>query len=100
IIVGLGATLKRVQITHVENSTYFGELHLEIGNVVKVVDARPSDSIAVALRMDAPIFADDSLLSDPDEDDDSGETVEAPPQSQPSEGTRLTAEELKSYLEK
>jgi bifunctional DNase/RNase len=100
IIDGLGATLKRVQITHVENGTYFGELHLEIGNVVKVIDARPSDSIAVALRMDAPIFAEDSLLSDPDEDDDSGETVEAPPQSQPSEGTRLTAEELKSYLEK
>jgi bifunctional DNase/RNase len=99
LIVGLGATLRRVQITHVENSTYFAELHLEIGNAVKVVDARPSDSIAVALRMDAPIFADEALLSDPGEDDNSGDTVEAPPQ-QASEGTRLSAEELKSYLEK
>ncbi len=99
LIVGLGATLRRVQITHVENSTYFAELHLEIGDAVKVVDARPSDSIAVALRMDAPIFADEALLSDPGEDDNSGDTVEAPPQ-QSSEGTRLSAEELKSYLEK
>src|SRR5688572_8439088 len=53
LIAGLGATLKRVEITHVENSTYFAELHLELGGSVKVVDARPSDSIAVALRMNA-----------------------------------------------
>ncbi len=98
LIVGVGATLRRVQITHVENSTYFAELHLDIGNVMKVIDARPSDSIAVALRMDAPIFAADDLLSDPDPDDDAGETVEAPQQN--TEGTRLSAEQLKSYLEK
>lgn len=98
LIVGLGATLRRVQITHVENSTYFGELHLEVGGAVKVIDARPSDSIAVALRMDAPIFADESLLADPDEHDET-ESVETPPQ-QSTEGTRLSAEELKSYLEK
>jgi len=98
LIVGMGATLRRVQVTHVENSTYFAELHLEIGNTMKVIDARPSDSIAVALRMDAPIFADEALLSDPDEEDDAGETVESPPQA--NEGTRLSAEQLKSYLEK
>jgi uncharacterized protein len=99
LIIGIGATLRRVQITHVENSTYFAELHLEVGNTMKVIDARPSDSIAVALRMDAPIFADDSLLSDPDDEDEAGETVESP-QQQPNEGTRLSAEQLKSYLEK
>lgn len=99
LIIGLGATLRRVQITHVESSTYFAELHLEVGNTMKVIDARPSDSIAVALRMDAPIFADDSLLSDPDDENEAGETVESP-QQQPNEGTRLSAEQLKSYLEK
>lgn len=98
LIVGMGATLRRVQVTHVENSTYFAELHLEIGSVMKVIDARPSDSIAVALRMDAPIFAADDLLSDPDADDESGETVESP--NHTSEGVRLSAEQLKSYLEK
>jgi uncharacterized protein len=100
LIVGLGATLRRVQITHVANSTYYAELHLEMSGTAKVVDARPSDSIAVALRMDAPIFADESLLSDPEEEADAGETVDSPTTSQPSEGTRLSAEELKSYLEK
>lgn len=99
LMLGLGGTLRRVQITHIENSTYFAELHVDIGNVMKVIDARPSDSIAIALRMDAPIFADESLLSDPDEEDaTAGESVDASPT--PTEGTRLTAEELQSYLEK
>ena len=101
LIVGLGATLQRVQITHVENSTYFAELHLDLGGTVKVIDARPSDSIAVALRMDAPILAADDLLSDPDEEAERGDTVESAPQvSGGGEGTRLSADELKAYLEK
>ena len=98
LIVGLGATVRRVQITHVANSTYFAELHLEIGGAVKVIDARPSDSIAVALRMDAPIFADEALLTERDDESETGENVEAP--TKLSEGTRLSGEELKSYLEK
>jgi bifunctional DNase/RNase len=99
LIEGLGARLTRVQITHVANSTFFAELHLVVNGMAKVIDARPSDSIAVALRMDAPIFAAEDLLSDPDEES----AVDAPEtdQSRPSgEGTRLSAEELKAYLEK
>ena len=62
IITGLGATLKRVQITRVENNTYYGELLLERdGNSIRV-DSRPSDAIAIALRLEAPIFAAESLL--------------------------------------
>ena len=99
LIIGMGATLRRVQITHVADSTYFAELHLDIGGVAKVIDARPSDSIAVALRMDAPIFAADDLLSDPDEESEAGDNVEASSTTS-GEGTRLSAEELKSYLEK
>src|ERR1043165_1118022 len=96
LIMGMGATLKRVHITHVANSTYYAELHLDLNGAVKIVDARPSDSIAVALRMDAPIFADESLLSDPAEAE-AGELPEAKPSA---EGSRLTAEQLKAYLEK
>jgi bifunctional DNase/RNase len=99
LIVGLGATLKRVQVTHVANSTFFAELHLEVNGTAKVIDARPSDSIAVALRMDAPIFAADDLLTDPDDEAESGESVESP-QRKSGEGTRLSADELKAYLEK
>ena len=57
LIVGLGGTLRRVQITKVQKSTYFAELHISRGDTVVQIDARPSDSIAVALRLQAPIFA-------------------------------------------
>src|ERR1044071_7075979 len=45
ILEGLGAKLRRVQITHVANSTFFAELHLEVNGSTKTIDARPSDSI-------------------------------------------------------
>ncbi len=63
IIVGLGATVQRVNISRVQSNTYFAELLLQRGEDVISIDARPSDSIAVALRFAAPIFANETLLS-------------------------------------
>lgn len=63
IIIGLGGALKRVQITKVEDRTYYAEMHVARTDRVVHIDARPSDSIAIALRFSAPIFAQDSLLS-------------------------------------
>jgi uncharacterized protein len=101
LILGLGATLRRVQITRVEKNTYFAEMHLHRGDTVVQVDARPSDSIAVALRLEAPIFAADSLLTNveigemtEEEEDDTGGLPSAPPSS-----SELNAEQLKNYLE-
>ena len=62
VVGGMGGTLQRVLITRVEKSTYFAELIIDRDGEVISVDARPSDSIALALRMKARIFADDSLL--------------------------------------
>lgn len=62
IMAGLGGALQRVLITRVEDSTYFAELIIDRDGDVVSIDARPSDSIALALRADARIFADDSLL--------------------------------------
>lgn len=63
IIIGLGADLRRVLITQVKENTYYAELHLYQGdNHVVQIDARPSDSIAVALRLKAPIFTSEELL--------------------------------------
>jgi bifunctional DNase/RNase len=98
LIVGLGARLNRVAITHVASNTFFAELELEVDGETRTIDTRPSDGIAVALRLDAPIFAADELLSEPDDEADVGESVDA--ESKSGEGNRLTAEELKAYLEK
>lgn len=96
VIQAMGVTLKRVQITRVEKNTYYAELHLERAGTVVVVDARPSDSIAIGLRMDAPIFAADELLMTAEEE---AEQSTSEPNLASSGDAELTAEQLKEYLE-
>jgi hypothetical protein len=63
-IVQLGATLQRIIITRLELNTFFATLVLQSKEgVLKEVDARPSDSIAVALRAEAPIFVAEEVLN-------------------------------------
>jgi bifunctional DNase/RNase len=62
VLKGLGGRVQKVLITRVEKSTYFAEIIVQRDGDVFSLDARPSDSIAVALRVSARIFADDSLL--------------------------------------
>ena len=95
LIIGLGGTLRRVSITRVQKSTYYAEMQIEGPTGVVEVDARPSDSIAIALRLDAPIFAPSSLLTTLDDTAEAeGEELSVdPPDSE------LTAEQLKAYLE-
>ena len=60
----LGAKLKRIVITKLEFNTFFASLVLETKDGERrEVDARPSDSIAVALRADAPIFVSEEVLN-------------------------------------
>jgi hypothetical protein len=107
LIVGLGGALRRVQITKVEQRTYYAELHIGGPNGMVQIDARPSDSIAIALRLQAPIFAQESLLSHPsDEEDEDEETTygsppatPAPPGREPTSPDQMSADQLKAYLE-
>jgi len=63
VIVGLGGELRKVLITSVRDNTYFAELHIHRdGHDVFQVDARPSDSIALALRLRTPVYAAAALL--------------------------------------
>lgn len=105
LILGLGGTLRRVQITKVQQRTYFAELHLSGPGGAVQVDARPSDSIAIALRLQAPIFAQESLLTTMEVDDEeSAGTYGSPPATPPAPSAtpdrdELSAEQLKAYLE-
>ncbi|MEQ1857584.1 MAG: bifunctional nuclease family protein [Longimicrobiales bacterium] len=64
VMKGLGGSLQKVIITKVESSTYYAELIVRRNGEVFSLDARPSDSIAVALRAAARIFAQDDLLEE------------------------------------
>jgi hypothetical protein len=84
------------EITRVAKGTYFAEMHIVRGGEVVHVDARPSDSIAIALRFPAPIYADESLLVAMTEDEpDEGVVPETPP-AQSTED--MTVEQLQKYL--
>jgi uncharacterized protein len=98
LIAGLGGELRRVQITRVAKGTYYAEMHIVRGGEVIQVDARPSDSIAIALRFPAPIFADESLLvAMGEEEPDEGEDVV--PETPPAQSTDdMTVEQLQRYL--
>ncbi|MGH7704102.1 MAG: bifunctional nuclease family protein, partial [Gemmatimonadales bacterium] len=74
VVVGLGAELRRVQISALKDKTYFAELLLCREDHVFQFDARPSDSIALALRLNAPIFTEAQLL-----DQSTLETLDAAP---------------------
>ena len=64
LITQLGATLTRVVINKLEFNTFFAKLVVQTKDgALEEVDARPSDSIALALRADAPIFVADEVLN-------------------------------------
>ena len=91
VITGLGGELRRVHIRTVHENTYYAELLIRRGDDLFQVDARPSDSIAIALRLEAPIFAAEELL-----DDGEGEGPPRPP----AEPDAPDAEALKRRLER
>ena len=58
----LNTTLERIVITEVKDDTFYAVLWLRQGNEAVVVDARPSDAIALALRADCPIFVAEQVM--------------------------------------
>ena len=62
LLLQLGITVQRIVITELREATYFSELILGQGDKVLVLDARPSDAIAMALRASAPIYVAQRVL--------------------------------------
>ncbi|MGB8698261.1 MAG: bifunctional nuclease family protein [Thermosynechococcaceae cyanobacterium] len=60
----LGVTLERVIIHSLQDNTFFAVLTLKQGEIAQRVDARPSDAIALALRMNAPIWVMEEVVAD------------------------------------
>lgn len=65
IVEKTGYKVDRIEINDVEKDTYFSGIYLSNENGEEVViDSRPSDAIAVAIRVDAPIFVSEKVLDD------------------------------------
>lgn len=63
VMAQLGGELERVVIDKVRGTVFFATLCIRRGTEIIKVDARPSDAIAVAVRLKAPIYVDESVLA-------------------------------------
>jgi len=78
----LGTTVTRVVVTEIVDRTYFAELHLSTPTGDKVISARPSDAIALAVRCGAALFASNELIDavgqepEPEAVDDAAEIID------------------------
>jgi len=59
----LGAEVNRVLVQDIRDGTYYAELYLHQGDKEIIVDARPSDAIALALRTNAPLYITEKVAA-------------------------------------
>jgi bifunctional DNase/RNase len=62
LVEGLSGRVRRVIISKLESETFFADLVIERNGQVLTIDARPSDSVGLALRSDAPIFVAEEVM--------------------------------------
>jgi bifunctional DNase/RNase len=63
-LAALAAEVVRITVTDLQESTFFAEIELRSGDRSITVSSRPSDAVALAVRVDAPIFAAESVLAE------------------------------------
>src|SRR5436309_15812022 len=62
VLMGLETKVHKVVVTELREDTFYAVIWLDHGGEVISVDSRPSDALALALRVDCPIFVDDLVL--------------------------------------
>jgi bifunctional DNase/RNase len=87
VIHDLKADIKKVVVSDLKDNTFYALIHLSIAGEVMVIDARPSDAIALALRARAPIYVEDSVI-------DNAKTVDLAPEKGDSERLQKWLENL------
>ncbi len=87
IVEKTGYNIEKVEINDVEKETYYATIYLKNDNdEIVEIDSRPSDAIAVAIRVDAPIFVNAKVLSTGSVSTDSAKDAQE-------------AEEFKSFIQ-
>jgi bifunctional DNase/RNase len=62
LLEALDARVVKVEVNDLKENTFFAMIHVRIGDSEITVDARPSDAIALALRVAAPIFVEEDVV--------------------------------------
>ncbi len=63
LLMGLEAGVRKVVVSELRDDTFYAVIWLEREGQLISIDARPSDALAIALRVDCPIYVEDSVLS-------------------------------------
>ena len=77
VIVDLDGAVDRVVVSDLQESTFFAIIHLTVKGEHLVVDARPSDAIALALRARAPILVEEAVIDNAKTVDFASESVDS-----------------------
>jgi len=85
LLVGLDAQVHKVVVSELRDDTFFAVIWLERDGHIVSIDSRPSDALALALRVDCPIFVDDEVLK--------------PSKLASAVSDRVSSEELRKWLE-
>jgi uncharacterized protein len=85
VLVGLDAHVRKIVVTNIKDDTFYAVIWLERDGTLISIDSRPSDALALALRIDCPIFVEDEVLKSS--------------RSQANSQDRINNEELKRWLE-
>ena len=62
IIGDLKAAVEKIVVSDLKDNTFYALIYLRVGEELVAVDARPSDAIALALRVRAPIYVEDTVI--------------------------------------
>ena len=85
VLVGLDTNVRKVVVTCIKEDTFYALIWLERNGTLLSIDSRPSDALALALRIDCPIFVEDEVLSTS--------------KGQAGGSERVNSEELRRFLE-
>ena len=92
VIIALGASVVDVVVTEIRDKTYYAEIHLRLGEQRIDVSARPSDAIALAVRVNVPIYVEDELMLE------AGIVIEAEEEEEEPEHSEVIVGEFREFL--
>jgi bifunctional DNase/RNase len=63
IVDGLNVKIVKIVVTEITDNTYYALIYLNDGKKETLIDSRPSDAVAVALRASVPIYVEDNIMA-------------------------------------
>jgi bifunctional DNase/RNase len=62
LLLGLGSGLRKVVVSELKDDTFYAVIWMERDGEMIAIDSRPSDALALALRLDCPIYVEEEVL--------------------------------------